>query len=116
VQRSHSGIEGDGELAGKPVGFALSRAKSLGTASNNGVDVLSQWADRGPRCAIGFSHVFAALPAPSTKDDGNGSRHENALGNDFGRRLDMNLPRNVRVNVVTGIFDARSRFSKFSAG
>src|SRR6266481_8790540 len=74
------GIDGDAELTGKPVGFALSRAESLRTASNNGVDVLSQWANGRSRSGIGLSHVFAALPAPSANDERNVCRHGKAFG------------------------------------
>jgi hypothetical protein len=109
------GIEGDGELAGKPVGFAVSRAKSLRTASNNGVDVLSQWADRGPGARSGLVMCLRGSLRLRPKTTAAVPATRMPLGNDFGRRLDI-IPRNVRMNVATGIFDARSRFREFSAG
>jgi hypothetical protein len=45
----------------------------------------------------------------------NGSRHGNAICGEFDERLDI-IPRNVQMNVATGVLDANSVFLANSEG
>jgi len=64
--------------------------------------------------------VFREIPAdlqasttfaPLAKDERNDCRHGNARCADFGRRFDI-IPRNVHLNVTTGILGARGVFTR----